>query len=166
MRNLGQRYAQYFNRRYERTGALWEGRFRSCLVDSARYVIACQRYVELNPVRAGMVPFAAAYRWSSHNGNAGRVLDKLLTPHREFLALANDDASRHAAYQSMLSEADEPAFLAAIRDATNGGFALVGDALKSSVQADTGRCLERRKPGPAPARASADVDRLSGELGF
>ena len=166
MRNLGQRYAQYFNRRYERTGALWEGRFRSCLVDSARYVIACQRYVELNPVRAGMVPFASAYRWSSHNGNAGRVLDKLLTPHREFLALANDDASRHAAYQSMLSEADEPAFLAAIRDATNGGFALVGDALKSSVQADTGRCLERRKPGPAPARASADVDRLSGELGF
>src|SRR2546422_8807438 len=56
MRNLGQRYVQYFNRRYERSGTLWEGRFRSCLVDSAQYVIACHRYIELNPVRAAMVP--------------------------------------------------------------------------------------------------------------
>src|SRR5687768_17352940 len=83
MRNLGQRYVQYFNRRYERSGTLWEGRPRSCLVESARYVIACHRYIELNPVRAGMEQSAPAYRWSSHNGNAGQVDNKLLSPHPE-----------------------------------------------------------------------------------
>src|SRR5688572_9638970 len=80
MRSLGQRYVQYFNRRYQRSGTLWEGRFRSCIVDTAPYVMACHRYIELNPVRAGMVSDPAGYRWSSHHGNAGRAPNKLLTP--------------------------------------------------------------------------------------
>ncbi|HYL89399.1 MAG TPA: transposase [Burkholderiales bacterium] len=149
MRNLGQRYAQYFNRRYERRGSLWEGRFRSCLVDSPRYVLACQRYIELNPVRAGMVASASDYRWSSHNGNCGRIADRFLTPHATFLALGEgaDDRRR---YQELFGEADDPGFLAAVRDATNGGFALVGEELKSTLEARTGRHLERRKRGPAP----------------
>jgi putative transposase len=150
MRNLGQRYVQYFNRRYERSGTLWEGRFRSCLVDSARYVIACHRYIELNPVRAGMVPRASEYRWSSHNSNAGQGFNQLLTPHAEYLALAPDETSRHAAYQGLFIAGDEPAFLAAIRDATNGGYALVGEDLKSRLPADTRRRLERKQPGPRP----------------
>jgi len=86
MRNLGQRYVQYFNRRYKRSGTLWEGRFKSCLVDTAQYLIACYRYVERNPVRAGMVASASDYPWSSHNGNAGRAANRLLTPHPEYLA--------------------------------------------------------------------------------
>jgi putative transposase len=166
MRNLGQRYAQYFNRRYDRTGGLWEGRYRSCLVDSANYVLACYRYVERNPVRAGMVSSAAAYRWSSYQGNAGNALNRLLTPHAEYLALGNDERTRCGAYQQMLQVADEPGFLAAIRDATNGSLALVDDALKAKPQTDTGRRLEHKKPGPAPANEPANLDLLSADLGF
>ena len=166
MRNLGQRYAQYFNRRYDRTGGLWEGRYRSCLVDSANYVLACYRYIERNPVRAGMVASAAAYRWSSYQGNAGGAFNRLLTPHVEYLALANDENTRRPAYQQMLEVADEPGFLTAIRDATNGGLALVDDALKAKLQTDTGRSLEHKKPGPAPASESADVDLRSADFEF
>ena len=166
MRNLGQRYAQYFNRRHDRTGSLWEGRYRSCLVDSANYVLACYRYVERNPVRAGMVPSAAAYRWSSYQGNAGCAVNRMLTPHTEYLALGNDERPRWPAYQQMLDTADEPGFLTAIREATNGGLVLVDDALKAKLQTDTGRRLEHKKPGPPPASESVNLDLLSAELGF
>lgn len=160
MRDLGQRYVQYFNRRYERTGTLWEGRFRSCLVDSADYILACYRYIERNPVRAGMVGAASQYRWSSYHGNVGEIENRLLTPHAEFLSLSN------AGYKGMLNEGDEPAFLAAVRDATNGGFAVVGDALKMQLAAQTGRHLERRKSGPAPTQERESLDQLSLELGL
>jgi putative transposase len=78
MRKLGQRYVPYFNRRYSRTGTLWEGRFKSCLVESARYVLGCHRYIEQNPVRAGMVASAGAYAWSSYHGNAGLAENELV----------------------------------------------------------------------------------------
>jgi putative transposase len=150
MRNLGQRFVQYFNRRYQRSGTLWEGRYHSCLVDSAAYVIACHRYIERNPVRAGIAPSAGDYRWSSHNGNAGRVFNTMLRAHPEYLALAADDTSRHDAYQGLFAIDDEPAFLAAIRDATNGGFALVGERLKSALPESLRGRLERKPPGPRP----------------
>jgi putative transposase len=69
MKHLGQRYVQYFNRRHKRTGSLWEGRFRSSLIDSEGYLMRCHRYVEMNPVRAGMVQRPSDYRWSSHGSN-------------------------------------------------------------------------------------------------
>jgi putative transposase len=163
MRNLGQRYVQYFNRRYDRSGTLWEGRYRSCLVDSAQYVIACYRYIERNPVRAAMVASVSIYRWSSYNGNSGQASSQLLTPHPEYLALGLDETSRHAAYKDLFAVGDEPAFLAAIRDATNGGFALVGERLKATLPADMQRRLERRPPGPG-AKAAPRAERVSGEL--
>jgi putative transposase len=163
MRNLGQRYVQYFNRRYERRGTLWEGRFHSCLVDSATYVIACHRYIERNPVRAAMVASPATYPWSSYNGNAGRASNRLLTPHAEYLALAADEASRHTAYEDLFAVGDDPAFLAAIREATYGGYALVGEELKSRLPPDIQPRLQRRAPGPH-ARAVPEPDYLSGEL--
>jgi putative transposase len=150
MRNLGQRYVQYFNRRYQRRGTLWEGRYHSCLVDSAAYVIACHRYIERNPVRAGMVSSADVYPWSSYNGNAGRALNKLLTPHPEYLALAENELSRYAAYRGVFATADDPVFLDAIRDATNGGFALIGAELKARLPTHLLRRLERKPPGPPP----------------
>ncbi|MCD7081643.1 transposase, partial [Pseudomonas sp. MAFF 311095] len=70
MKGLGQRYVQYINRTYQRTGALWEGRFRSCLVQKDNYVLACYRYIEMNPVRAGMVAHPGDYRWTSYRANA------------------------------------------------------------------------------------------------
>ena len=150
MRNLGQRYVQYFNRRYERSGTLREGRYYSCLVDSAPYVIATFRYVERNPVRAGMTASAAEYRWSSHTGNAGQACNELLTPHAEYLALATNDSARHAAYHGLFATGDEAGFLAAIRDATNGGYALIGPGLRATLPDAVRRRMERRPPGPAP----------------
>jgi len=165
LRNLGQRYVLYFNRRYERSGTLWEGRFRSCLVDSARYVLACYRYVERNPVRAGMVDSPLGYRWSSHGGNAGELPNAMLTPHAEYLALGQDDAVRLAGYRGLFATEDDPEFLAAIRDATNGGFALVSSAFKSSLPVETQRRLARQHPGPSTPSAPGQLDILA-ELGL
>src|SRR6188508_17354 len=86
MRDIGRNYVPYFNRRHERTGTLWEGRFRSCIVDSARYVLACYRYIELNPVRAGLVDRPESYAWSSYRANADGHDDRLTTPHPELSA--------------------------------------------------------------------------------
>ena len=90
MRNLGQRYVQYFNRRYGRTGTLWEGRFRSCIAESARYVLACYRYIELNPVRAGLTDHPGNYLWSSYRFNVDGLEDQLITAHPEYLGLGHD----------------------------------------------------------------------------
>ncbi len=103
---------------------------------------------------------------SAIQGNAGGAFNRLLTPHVEYLALGNDESTRWPAYQQMLDVADEPGFLTAIRDATNGGLALVDDALKAKLQTDTGRSLEHKKPGPPPANEPLNLDLLSGELRF
>ena len=147
MRNLGQRYVQYFNRRHDRTGTLWEGRFRSCVAQSARYVLACYRYIELNPVRAAMVGDPLAYPWSSHGVNIGHSTDPFIIPHREFVALATDERLRAAIYRSLFAQPFEPALLSEIRDATGGGYPLGSDAFRSEV-ASTGRRVGRRRPGP------------------
>src|SRR5687767_2293349 len=94
MRDLGRSYVRYFNRRHDRTGTLWEGRFRSCIVESAEYVLACYRYIELNPVRAGIVGQAVAYLWSSHAANSGARHDPSLSPHAELEALSPNPDSR------------------------------------------------------------------------
>lgn len=163
MRDLGRLYVRYFNDRYSRTGSLWEGRFHSCLVDSARYALGCQRYIDLNPVRAGMVSSPDAYRWSSYAGNSGARDDPLLTPHPEYLAIAGEERTRCTAYVVLCRETEEPDFLAAIRDATFGGLPLIGDELKSRLVA-RGVRLERAKPGPRGEADGAEPPNL--ELTF
>jgi putative transposase len=148
MRDLGRCYVPYFNRRHGRTGTLWEGRFRSCLAESARYVLACYRYIELNPVRAGMTADPATYLWSSHRANTGIVLDPFVKLHGEFLALGNEEHSRCAAYRRLFQESFEPSLLRSIREATNGGYPLASDAFKSVMIAPAGWRTERGKPGP------------------
>ena len=155
MKNLGQRYVQYVNRSRERTGTLWEGRFRSCIAQSDRYVLACYRYIELNPVRAGMVLHAGDYRWSSHLANAGAVRDAWLAPHAEYLALGQDAAARCATYRALVECGLGAAQLAEIRGATNSGGAL-GDAAFRSLAA---RALGRRL---TPGRAGRPHKRKSG----
>ena len=171
MRDLGQRYVQYFNRRHERTGTLWEGRFRSCVAESARYVLACYRYIERNPVRAGMVEHPAAYLWSSYSANTGRRTDPLLSPHVEFLALGSDSSARHAAYTNLHEESLDAPLLEAIRLATNGGYPLGSESFKSELVASTGRKIERCRPGPRPnpavdgdkQRSGSDPDLFSAD---
>jgi putative transposase len=158
MRSLGRIYVRYFNDRYGRTGTLWEGRYKSCLVDSSAYVLACYRYIELNPVRAGMVPAPAEYRWSSYSGNAGLRPDALLFPHAEYNALTLNAGRRYQSYRDMVGQGDAPAFLDGIRSATHGGYGLVGEDLKNRVLSDLGRKLERGKPGPRPEQKPETSD--------
>lgn len=96
MKALGQRYVQYFNRTDRRSGTLWEGRFRSCLTQAEDYLLTCQRYIALNPVRAGMVVHPAEYRWSSYRANAQAEENELLTPHEIYRGLGDSVASRQA----------------------------------------------------------------------
>lgn len=165
MREVGQCYVQYFNRRHHRTGTLWEGRFRSCLVDSAPYVLACYRYIELNPVEARMVTSPLAYRWSSHAENIGAHHAGMLMAHVEYEALGPTVERRQAAYGGLFAVPQEPEFLEAIRDATYGGYPLVGDALKARLLAEGRGHVERGKPGPQPQRAMENAP-LNGELAF
>ena len=155
MRDLGQRYVQYFNRRHDRTGTLWEGRFRSSLVESARYVLACYRYIELNPVRASIVQHAADYPWSSHAANVGESPNTLLTPHAELRALGATIAACESAYRRLFDNDIEPAVIREIREATNGGYPLTGGAFKSNLKALCARKIERGRAG-RPSRTSGE----------
>lgn len=148
MRDLGQRYVQYFNRRHERSGTLWEGRYHSCLVESARYVLACYRYVELNPVRAGMVGQPGSYPWSSHAANTGARADPFVSAHPEFLALATQDEERPRCYRALFEQEIDALLLQAIRNATNGGYPLTSDEFKTSVIERLGWKIAPGKPGP------------------
>ena len=100
MKVVGSRYAQYINLKYRRTGTLWEGRHRASLVQSERYLLTCSRYIELNPVRAGMVSRPEEYRWSSYGVNA-RGDSSWLTPHEEYLMLGSDQQARARAYREL-----------------------------------------------------------------
>jgi len=162
MRELGRRYVPYFNDRYGRTGTLWEGRFRSCLVESREYVLACHRYIERNSVRAGMVASPLSYPWSSFHANTGKAEDHALSEHPEFTALAFDAASRRQAYRRFCEGDDDPSFVTAVRDATSGGVPLVGEALRARL-ATTGSRVERAKPGPR-AEPALDEAPTTGQL--
>ena len=101
MKHLGQRYVQYVNRTYQRSGTLWEGRFRSCLAQAEDYVLACYRYIELNPVRADMVRHPREYRWSSYRANAEGRANSLIQPHDLYKRLGRSADSRREAYRGL-----------------------------------------------------------------
>lgn len=147
MKALGQRYVQYFNRTYRRSGTLWEGRYRSCLTQAEDYLLACQRYIELNPVRAVMVAHPADYPWSSYRANAQGDEDALVTPHEIYLGLGVTQASRLAAYRALFRSELEPGLVDEIRRATNGNFALGSARFAEAIAAVLGRRVTRGKPG-------------------
>ncbi len=148
MKYLGQHYVQHVNQRYGRTGTLWEGRFKSCLAQSQTYVLACYRYIELNPVRAGMVAHPGQYRWSSYRANAEGAALAMLTPHSEYLALGASSASRRDTYRALIGEGADPTMTGAIRESTNGNVVL-GTA---SFQAEVETMLQRRARRGVPGR--------------
>ena len=115
MRGAGQAYVQAFNARHGRCGTLWQGRFKSCLVDSERYLLTVLRYIELNPVRAAMVALPEDYRWSSVHTHLGMANDPLLTRHPVYMGLGDDPDSRAAVYRSWLRSAMDDEALASVR---------------------------------------------------
>lgn len=124
MQSIGRSYVRYFNDTYHRTGTLWEGRYRATLIDTEQYLLTCYRYIELNPVRAGMVADPAAYPWSSYHANALGKPDSLVTSHPIYQALGEEEARRQAAYRGLFQQAIEPSTLAAIRESTNKAWVL------------------------------------------
>ena len=147
MRQLNQRYVQAINRAYRRSGTLWEGRFRSCLVESEAYMLACYRYIELNPVRATMVRDPHDYPWSSHRMNVSTLPSKLLTPHELFFALAADAPGRAAAYRSLFIQDMPETVIADIRRATAGSYALGSPRFQEQIGAMLGRRVAPGIPG-------------------
>lgn len=147
MKHLGQRYVQYVNRTYRRSGTLWEGRFRSCLTQTEDYVLACYRYIELNPVRAGMVNRPQDYRWSSYHANALGKADGLITPQGEYLRLSPDDTDRREAYRALFKAHIEAETMDEIRNATNGNFALGSGRFQKQIEEALGRRAQRGRSG-------------------
>lgn len=147
MKALGQRYVQYFNRTYRRSGTLWEGRYRSCPVQAETYLLACQRYIELNPVRAAMVAHPADYRWSSYRANAHGEVDALISPHAVYHAIGLDEVGRQATYRELFRHELEPSLVDDIRRATNGNFLLGETRFAEEVASALGRRVTPGKSG-------------------
>ena len=161
MQEVGRRYVRLFNDTHKRTGTLWEGRFKAAMIDSERYFLTCQRYVEQNPVRAAMVENAADYSWSSHRHSAFGVRNPLVTPHDIFMSLAPDDEGRRAAYASLFAEPIPPQEIEKIREATNKGWPLGSEMFVRKVERALGRAARPQKRGRKPAGAEGSAD-LSG----
>ena len=152
MKHLGQRYVQYINRNYRRSGTLWEGRFRSCLAQDDRYVLACYRYIELNPVRAGMVAHPGEYRWSSFSVNGQGMHNPLISPHPEYSALAWSNDERCRRYRALFKRHMEAALLDEIRNATNGNYVLGNERFKREIAVMLQRRVVPHKAG-RPAKS-------------
>lgn len=155
MKHLGQRYVQYVNRTYRRSGTLWEGRFRSCLTQTEDYVLACYRYIELNPVRAGMVVRPQDYRWSSYHANALGKASRLIAPHDEYLRLGWDEVARLEAYRALFKAHLDEEVVGQIRSATNGNFALGSERFQREIEMALGRRATRGQAG-RPSNAPID----------
>ncbi len=118
MQYIGRYYVQYFNHQYQRTGTLWEGRYKATLLDSERYLLTCSRYIELNPVRAGMVKNPADYPWSSYHCNALGKENRLISSHVVYKSLGEDDVSRQSRYCELFDHPISKADIGDIREAT------------------------------------------------
>lgn len=135
--SVGRKYVQYFNYTYRRSGTLWEGRYRATVVDSEAYLLTLMRYIELNPVRAGMVGHPMDYPWSSYacnaRGETGLNAD-WLTPHEEYLRLERNAANRQSVYRQLFEAAISDANLEDIRECTHKGWALGGDQFRGQIE--------------------------------
>lgn len=164
MKHLGQRYVQYVNRTQKRSGTLWEGRFRSCLAQQESYVLACYRYIELNPVRARMVRHPREYRWSSYRVNAEGKASSLIHPQEQFLRLGRTWEARREAYRALFKAHLDAAEIEEIRSATNSGYALGNEQFKAELAAMLGRRVQRGKPGRPAKEAPESGDQGQASL--
>ncbi|MDN5848444.1 MAG: transposase [Nitrococcus sp.] len=134
MQTLGRYYVQYYNHCYQRTGTLWEGRYKATLIDTECYLLTCMRYIELNPVRAGMVGHPSEYPWSSYRHTALGQADELLSAHDEYRRLGKTDAERQAAYRQLFRGRIAQSTLEQIRHATNKAWVLGDERFKRRIE--------------------------------
>jgi putative transposase len=152
MQAVGRSYVQIFNKVHGRTGTLWEGRYRSTLIQTERYLLACMAYIDLNPVRANMVVQPEDYVWSSYGHYAGRRNDRLITPHALYWGLGNTPFAREAAYVEMVHAGIQADQQRALTDATLSGWALGDPKFIADLEAQTPRRLSKDKVGRPPLK--------------
>ena len=157
MQFLGRLYVPAFNTRHRRSGTLWEGRYKSCLVDSEDYLLRCYRYIELNPVRAAMVAAPEDHRWSSYHANALGEIDALVVPHPTYIALATTSDERQQAYRHLVADALSDDELSEIRAYVQQQRALGSNHFQAMIEAELGRCAHTR-PAHRPRRAPPTDD--------
>jgi putative transposase len=150
MQSLGRVYVRYFNSLRERSGTLWDGRYRATVVETDRYLLACMRYIEQNPVRAGMVERPEHHPWSSHHANGFGARDPLVTAHPNYRALGASPAARRANYLALFNQPVADEETGAIRDATQHAWALGDAAFRASVECHGRRADPVRRGRPAP----------------
>lgn len=147
MQMLGRYYVQYYNYTYRRTGTLWEGRYKATLIDFETYLLTCMRYIELNPVRAGMVAHPSEYPWSSYRRNALGQPNEIMTPQLEYQRLGKTDEERQAAYRQLFKHHITEASMNEIRNATNKAWVLGNDRFKQRIQKQLERRVEPNAKG-------------------
>ena len=147
MQHVGRCYVGYVNWRYQRTGTLWEGRHKASLIDSDAYLLRVYRYIEMNPVRAGMVNHPGKYPWSSFSSNTRIYHDALITPHDVYLSLADDAAKRVKTYLDLFDQGLSRDELKEIRCALAYNFPLGNDRFKLEIEKMLGRKIGRNRRG-------------------
>ena len=147
MQWIGRYYVPYFNWKYERTGTIWQGRYKTSVIDSERYFLLCSRYIELNPVRAGLVGTPGDYRWSSYRHHVGMTYDPLITEHPLYWALGNTPFAREAAYQHLVDQSLSARDVTVLTDATLKGWAVGSNAFKAKLEKDMRQRVSPVKAG-------------------
>jgi putative transposase len=147
MQAVGRRYVRYFNDHQKRSGTLWEGRYKSTLIQTDRYLLACMTYIDLNPVRGALVAQAADYPWSSYGHYVGLRSDPLITPHALVWELGNTPFAREATYAELVQSGINPVQQAALTAATLHGWALGGADFVADLQNKTQRRVARSSAG-------------------
>ena len=157
MQDVGRKYVRYINRTYSRTGTLWEGRFKSCLVDSDAYLLTCMCYIEMNPVRADMVSHPGDYPWSSYACNASNVDNKIIQAHQLYNELGETNQSRQSAYQALFNHQPAADDMCSIRDMLNQELVLGRDDFKEKIEAMTKRQTRSGKGGRSSVKEAQGI---------
>ena len=147
MQHVGNRYVQYINKTYRRTGTLWEGRHKSSLIDAENYLLACYRYIELNPVRAGMAKHPGDYRWSSYRQHAYGEFSPVITDHEVYNRIASYDDERQHVYRELFNISLNHEEVHLIRNASTFSMPLGDQRFKGQIEAMLGRKIGHNRNG-------------------
>lgn len=163
IQDVGRIYVPYFNKRYGRTGTLWEGRYHSTVIQAERYLMACHRYVDLNPVRAALAASPAEYTWSSHRYYASGRADDLVTPHPLLQSLGRTPSEAQRSYARLFEHALDEAVIEQIRRCTRGAWALGDPQFCAQVSGSIRRAVPfQRGWRPRRARCSRGMEPQTG----
>lgn len=161
MQWVGRYYVPYFNRKYSRSGTLWQGRFRATIIDPERYFMACCRYIELAPLRADLVTDAASYPWSSYAHHAGVRSDPYITDHPSYWRLGNTPFEREAVYKGLVEQALTPEETQVIQQGVRTGWTLGSEQFKDGLERQVQRRVRpalRGRPRKRKAPPAGTID--------